>query len=56
MPMHFTPNIHHLTYPMYEIVVGNRLSRYTSLYKAVEKFFFPESSIKAITNFRKVCM
>ena len=40
--------------PAYEVAMSDFLGRYTSFYKAVEKFFFPESPIEAITNFRKV--
>ncbi len=36
--------------------MSNCLCRYASFYKTVEKFFFPESTIETIANFREVCL
>ena len=39
--------------PAYEVAMSDCLGRYTSFYKTVEKFFFPESPIEAITDLTK---
>jgi len=40
----------------YDVVMSNHLGGYASFYQAVKEFFFPESPIEAITDFRKICL
>ena len=57
MPMHLSHNrIEPFFILMDKLCISYGLGSYASLYKTVEKLFFPKSSVEAVTDFREISL